>query len=175
MVGAAVTLPKDQAAAAAAAADARELAARAQDLAAAIRTYRHSLNAAAWEPIRQAGFQCDTAADYAQQAAAELLASAARLDRIAAAAAPGTCSIPWGACPVHGASLAAGGGRSWCQAPGCGRRWDYDRIGLPCTEPARWLVTGARGDGRVMCDGHAADARRRLEGAHVTLLHGGGR
>jgi hypothetical protein len=165
---------KDQAAAVTAAAGARELAARAQDLAAAIRTYHRTLQAAGWEPVRRAGFQCDTAAGYARQAGAELLDTAARLDRVAAAAAPGTCEVGWGACPVHGATLADSGGRSWCRASGCGREWDYDRDGLPCTEPARWLVTDAAGDSGAMCDGHAKDARRRLDGARITPLGGGG-
>lgn len=166
---------KDQAAAVTAAAGARELAARAQDLAAAIKTYHRALQAAGWEPVRRAGFQCDTAAGWARQAAAELAGTAARLDRIAAAAAPGTCEVPWGACPVHGATLAGSGGRSWCRTAGCGRAWDYDRDGLPCTEPARWRVTDQDGDSGPMCDGHATDARRRLDGARITPLPGRGR
>ncbi len=168
---------KDQAAAATAAARARELAGRAEELAAAIGAYKQELQSAGWEPVRRAGFQCDTAAGQARQAAADLRDTAARLDRIAAAAAPDTCSVPWGACPVHGATLASTGGRSWCRVPTCGRAWDYDRGGVPCAEPARWRVTDQHGGSGEMCEGHAADARERLEGAVITPLPGsrGGR
>lgn len=166
---------KDPAAAATAAARARELAADAKQLAAAIGTYNRALDDAMWEPVRHAGFQCDTAAAYTSQAAAELLDTAARLDRIGAAAAPGTCSAEWGCCPVHGATLVGSGGRTWCQVAGCGREWEYDRGGLPCTEPARWLVTDSSGGSGSMCNGHAEDARRRLVGAVITHLTSGGR
>jgi hypothetical protein len=156
----------------AAAQRARELAARARDLAAAIAAYHQELRAAAHEPIRRAGFRCDEAAGQARQAAADLDDTAADLDRIAAAAAPGTCSIPWGACPEHGATLASSGGRTWCRVTRCRRRWDWDRMGLPCNEPARWLVTDSAGASGAMCDGHAADARQRLDGARIQPLPG---
>jgi len=167
---------KAQAAATVAAGRARALAARAEDLAAAIGAYKRELGTATWEPVRRAGFSCDTAAGQARQAAAELRDTAARLDRIAAAAVPGMCSVPWGACPVHGATLAGSGGRSWCRVPRCGRTWDYDRGGLPCAEPASWLVADRHGGSGEMCDGHAADARERLDGAVITPLpRSGGR
>jgi hypothetical protein len=34
-------------------------------------------------------------------------------------------------------------------------------------EPARWRLTDKHGEVAVMCDGHALDARKRLEGARA--------
>jgi hypothetical protein len=42
----------------------------------------------------------------------ELRDSAANLDCIAAATAPGTCGVPWGVCPEHGNTLTTSGGRT---------------------------------------------------------------
>jgi hypothetical protein len=82
---------------------------------------------------------------------------------------PGACTIPWGVCPEHGNTLVGTGGKTWCRVIGCGRTWGYDRVGLPCIEAARWMVTDQHGDAIVMCDGHALDARKRLEGTRVEL------
>jgi len=41
--------------------------------------------------------------------------------------------------------------------------------GLPCITPARWMVIGKHGHVYVICDGHALDARKRLQGARAGL------
>jgi hypothetical protein len=120
--------------------------------------------------VRRAGFRCDTAASSVRWAAEELRDTAADLSRISALSAPGTCSIPWGACPEHGNTLVSTAGRTWCRERGCQLRWDYDRVALPCTEPARWTITDQCGGASVMCDGHALDATRHIEGARPDPL-----
>jgi hypothetical protein len=82
---------------------------------------------------------------------------------------PGACAILWGVCPEHGNTLTSSGHKTWCRAAACGRTSSYDRLGLPCIEPARWAVTDKYGSRSVMCDGHALDARKRLEGARAEL------
>jgi hypothetical protein len=82
---------------------------------------------------------------------------------------PGACAVPWGVCPGHGSTLTSTGGKAWRCVGGCGRKWDYDRVGLPCIEPARWTVTDKHGHAYVTCDGHALDVRKRLEGARAEL------
>jgi hypothetical protein len=74
-----------------------------------------------------------------------------------------------GVCPKHGNTLISTGGKTCCRVIECGRTWSYDRVGLPCIEPAQWRVTDKHGDALVTCDGHALDARKRLEGARVEL------
>jgi hypothetical protein len=44
--------------------------------------------------------------------------------------------------------------------------------GLPCIAPARWTVTGKHGHACVMCDGHALDARKRLQDPRAELGEG---
>jgi hypothetical protein len=50
--------------------------------------------------------------------------------------------------------------------------WDYGRADMPCTEPARWTVTDKHGHACVMCDGHALDARKRLQPRKSSLERG---
>jgi hypothetical protein len=149
---------------------ARDLASRADALAAEIGALHREIRAAVREPVRRAGFRCDTAAGSVRQATGELRDTAADLDRISAASAPSTCSIPWGVCPEHGNTLVSTAGKTWCREWECQRRWDYDRAALPCPEPARWTITDQSGGTSVMCDGHAFDATRHLEGARVAPL-----
>ena len=82
---------------------------------------------------------------------------------------PGACPILWGVCPEHGNTLTSSSGKTWCRDVECGRTWPYDRVGLPCIEPARWRVTDQHGGTLMMCDGHALDASESLEGAQVEL------
>jgi len=44
--------------------------------------------------------------------------------------------------------------------------------GLPCIAPARWTATGKHGHAYVICDGHALDARKRLEDPRAELGEG---
>jgi hypothetical protein len=88
----------------------------------------------------------------------------------AALTPPGVCPAEWGACPDHGNTVHSSGGRSWCERPGCGRTWPYDRVGQPCTEPIGFEV---RGDGDPdglwtgLCTGHAIGARGQLVGGQI--------
>jgi hypothetical protein len=166
--------PGAGAASASAAALARGLAGQARELGAGIEALRRQAGAAGEPARRAASATAEIAASWVRQAAASLDEAAADLARVSAAAAPGTCSIPWGACPEHGGTLSGTGGITWCRVPGCGRSWSWDRMSLPCGEPARWTVTDQHGTAALMCDGHAADARRRLEGARLAPLPGTG-
>jgi len=155
--------------AAAAAGRALSLAMRAGALADEIDALHRDICAARDEPVHWAGLRCDTASGWMRQAGTQLHDTAGHLGRIAAAMKPGACAVPWGVCPEHGNTLTSTGGHSWCRVTGCGRQWDYDRAGLPCIEPARWTVTDKHSHACVMCDGHALDARKRLQGARTGL------
>ena len=80
------------------------------------------------------------------------------------------CSVPWGACPEHGATLRSTAGRCWCTTPGCLRRWLHNRLAEPCAEPVTHRVIDAGGDRLDLCDGHAIDARTRIIDATVSPL-----
>jgi hypothetical protein len=150
----------------------RSLAGQAEALATAIDSAkedfrRHSADHE--DPVRHAGFRLDDAAGQARAIATQMHDTAADLARIAARPA-GSCTIPWGVCPAHGNTLTSTGGKTWCTITGCGRTWDYDRLAMPCAEPARWKLTDQHGAKVLACDGHARDARNRLEGATVVPL-----
>lgn len=144
-----------------------DLGARARRLATAVNAVHDRLRAAPDEPTRRAGFRLDDAAGEIRHAAVEVEATATDLWRVINRS---ECPADWGACPDHGGTLASTGGRSWCTHARCGRNWPYDRLGLPCTEPAAFDVRDAEGDGGPMCAGHATDARRRIIGVVITPL-----
>lgn len=151
----------------------RELAARARALGDDIAAAHARLQTAPDEPTRRVGFRLDEAAGAARgTVAADLDATADDLVRIRGR---GPCPADWGVCPEHGATLRSTGGRCWCDAAGCDRSWDYDRYGLPCTEPIAYDVRDPDGGGGPMCAGHADTAQRQLVGAVVTALPGGPR
>lgn len=145
------------------------LAVRADALVAEIDVLHGDIRAADDEAVCLASFRSDDAAAGMRRAATDLRETAGHLGRIAAAARPTACRVQWGACPQHGNTLTSSGGKTWCRYGGCVGTWDWDRVGLPCTEPARWKVTDRQGGESVMCHGHALDARRCLEGARVEL------
>lgn len=147
-----------------------DLAARAEQLAAEVDAAQAALQAAGDEPTRRVGFRLDDAAGSIRGATRELEATAADLARLRSRP-PGTCPAEWGCCPEHGATLTSSGGACWCSAAGCGLRWSYDRLGLPCAEPAVYEVRGA-GDTRwgPLCAGHTVTARRQLDGVEVRRL-----
>lgn len=155
--------------AAAAAGWALSLAVRAEVLADEIGILHGDVRAARDEPVRRARFRCDSAIGWLKQASAELQEAADHFDRVAAAMKPGACAVPWGVCPEYGNTLTSSGRKTWCRAAGCGRTWSYDRGGLPCIEPARWQVADKYGAVSMMCDGHALEDRKRLDGARVEL------
>ncbi|SRR5712691_6458839 len=70
-----------------------------------------------------------------------------------------------GRCAEHGATLTSTRGSSTCCV--CGRSWDWDRLGLPCTEPAAFRVQDREGKDMLLCAGHAIAAREQMEGATV--------
>ncbi len=148
-------------------ADLRDLAARADELAEAIAALHRGLRDALDEPTQRSGFRLGDAAGAAHRIAAELHATASDLARVRGR---GECPADWGVCPEHGNTLSSSGGTSWCRSPGCGRAWNYDRAGLPCTELVMYQVTGEDGSGGPMCGGHARDARQRLTGVVITTL-----
>jgi len=148
----------------------RDLAAQAEALTAAISAAHDDFRVRDSEdPVRRAAFRLGDAAGQARAIVTELQDTAADLARIAARP-QGSCSIPWGVCPEHSNTLTGTGGKTWCRAAGCGRTWGYDRLGMPCAEPARWKVTDLEGSEGLLCHGHALDARKRLEGARVVPL-----
>lgn len=145
----------------------QELAARAGALTGQIEAARESLTQSGDEHAQRAGFRLDTAIGNVHEARRGLAATVEDLGRLAGRG-PGACQIPWGICPEHGNTLVGTAGRSTCQT--CGRSWDYDRAGMPCEEPARWLLTDVEGATRRVCDGHGRDALARLVGARLTRL-----
>lgn len=84
--------------------------------------------------------------------------------------ATGICEMPWLACPTHGATLRASGGRVWCRAYGC--LWEREAASFdqPCDQPATHLVTDQEGCSERVCDGHARAARELLIGGRVDPL-----
>src|SRR5262249_11259949 len=95
--------------ASAAAGRAISLAVRAEALADEINALHRDIRDAQDEPVRRAGFRCDTTIGWMRQASAELHETADHLDRIAAAMKPGACAVPWGICPEHGNALTSMG------------------------------------------------------------------
>lgn len=92
-------------------------------------------------------------------------AQAARSD-----GAGGLCSVTWGVCPDHGATLTSEDGRSECRVADCGRTWDYDRFAAPCAESASHQVRDTAGGTLSVCSAHATAIGRVLEGAVITPL-----
>jgi hypothetical protein len=150
-------------------ADLRALAARAEQLAAEIDAAQSALRGASDEPTRRVGYRLDEGAGNARQAARALIKTAEDLARIRSRDAR-TCRAEWGVCPEHGNTLVSSGGRSWCNASGCGRSWDWDRGGLPCLDPAAWRLWDLSGKEMLVCAGHALAARKQLVGARLEPL-----
>jgi hypothetical protein len=148
----------------------RRLAGHALHLSEQVSAVDNRLAGAGDEPTRRAGYRLDDVASNLLRVANELTAAVDELTRIANR---GTCAADWGLCPEHGNTLTSSGGRSWCRRPGCRRRWDYDRGGLPCTEPAAYRVRDNAGGESQLCTGHANDACQRLTGARLIPLRRG--
>jgi hypothetical protein len=145
----------------------RDLAAKADALVAEVAGLHRDIRTAD-EAARRAGFRCSTAITSIRQAAGKLRDTATDLGRIAAARVLGTCRAQWSICPEDGNTLISSGGRKWCRNTACRRSWDYDHMGLQCTEPAQWRVTDQQGVTTLaLCDGHALAARVRLAGVRT--------
>ncbi len=88
------------------------------------------------------------------------------------AADPIRCTVPWGVCPEHGATLksraraTADGFDSWCTDFTCFNVWTYDRLDSACAE-ATHTVQADNGDRYVVCDGHALTARTQITDGQV--------
>lgn len=150
-------------------AELRALADEAVQLAGRIQTTLDRMRAAGDLDVRRAGYRLDTVQGSVRITVREALEeTAADLEKILEARAPGTCGIPWGVCPEHGNTLRSSGGRTECMNLRCGRTWTYDRLGLPCTEPVTHHVVDAEGGTLDVCNGHALDCEKRLDGATVT-------
>ncbi|MFC8209065.1 MULTISPECIES: hypothetical protein [Streptomyces] len=77
------------------------------------------------------------------------------------------CTVPWGVCPEHGATLKSSGGRAWCMDLACLNAWPYDRLDAACTESATHTLQADDGDRYVVCDGHALTARTQITDGQV--------
>jgi hypothetical protein len=73
---------------------------------------------------------------------------------------PGSCSLGWGICPDHGATLVTSRGRSRCTV--CDASWDYDRENQHCREPAAFLFGAS-----PACRAHASAAPDRSQIAPI--------
>lgn len=144
----------------------RELAGEAEALVARIRAAEERLRRDP-EDSNRAGYRLPDAAGRLLDVASDLHETAGDVARARVARDPRLCGIPWGICPDHGNTLRGLGGRTWCTAPGCSRRWAYDRLGTPCQETITHTVTDTPGTELLACDGHAKDAAARLDGATV--------
>jgi hypothetical protein len=135
--------------------------------AADIDTIHEQLRAAGDEPTRRVGFRLDDVAGELRRAAKEIQDTAEDLARIRTRGAMSrpSCGAQWGVCPEHGNTLTGSGGRSRCTVPGCGRSWGWDRLGLPCTEPAIYRLRDVKGGQMLLCNGHAIAARAQVDGA----------
>lgn len=139
----------------------RALAGQAAELAEAVATAAVTMRAAGDEPTRRATYRLDDLVGELRRAGTGLEDTAEDLARIRARS---ECPADWGVCPDHGATLTSSGGRSACTVRGCARAWDYDRAGLPCSEPVAYEV---HHDGEPvvrMCAGHARYAADHLDG-----------
>jgi hypothetical protein len=156
-------------------ADLWALAARAEQLAADMKAALSTLEGAADEPTRRVGYRLDHGSSCVREAAEAITETAEDLSRIRSRGALSrpACKAEWGVCPEHGNTLTSSGGRSWCKTPGCRREWDWDRGGLPCTEPAAFRVVDAQGKEMLLCAGHTIAAREQLVGGTVRPIEAG--
>ncbi|MEU8378262.1 hypothetical protein [Streptosporangium sp. NPDC048865] len=145
----------------------RDLAGRAETLAADIEAARRAIRSQADEAVRRRSFRLLDAPGVLQGLARDLLNTASDLARVAARP-DGSCGIPWGVCPEHGDTLAPTGESTRCRT--CGQTWNHDRQRMPCPEPVRWMMLDQHGEGQPVCDGHAVFARKELIGGTVEPL-----
>lgn len=145
-------------------AELREVAGRVAALAVAVRAVRDRFRAAADGPTRRIGGRLDNTAGELERVVRELETTAGILTRVRAR---GTCAADWGLCPEHGDTLIATGNQAWCRAAGCDLRWGYDRAGLPCDQPAAYVLTDPGGPDVALCAGHARLAREQIAGPVV--------
>ncbi|GHH26003.1 hypothetical protein [Streptomyces rubradiris] len=128
------------------------------------------LGASASEDVRRTRFRLEDAAGAVRTVRQDLDETAGDLARVRAVRDGRVCAVPWGVCPDHGNTLTGTGGRAWCTAPACTRRWGYDRLASPCGEPLTHRVADADGGSFLACTGHAMDASKRLVDGTVTPL-----
>jgi hypothetical protein len=144
----------------------RELAVRAESLAAAVDDVKARMQDAPDRPTSRVAFRLDVAAGQIRGSAVALRETAADLERVLARS---DCAAEWGACPEHGGRLRGSGGVTWCEGPGCRRAWNYNRLGLPCSEPAVYVVRDGKGSEMRLCAGHTVEARAHLSGDRLYI------
>ncbi|MDQ1678069.1 MAG: hypothetical protein QOC93_3213 [Actinomycetota bacterium] len=147
-------------------ADLRELAVRVEALAAEMTAIRDRMVAGGDSPTQRVSFRLDEGASGVRSGATALTETAADLARVLGRS---DCAANWGACPEHGGTLRASGGVAWCQARRCRRAWNYNRLGLPCSEPAAYIARDPAGDELRWCAGHTLQARAVLAGDHTYI------
>jgi hypothetical protein len=150
--------------------DPRDLAARAEQLAAEALAVRVALRGSDDRAVRHAGWRLDEIAGHLREAARELVATARDLDFIRDVRSRPHCGADWGCCPDHGATLSGTGDSCRCMARGCGRTWDASRMSLPCEEPPAFRFEDATGNHGLVCRGHAVAARQQVAGARLLPL-----
>ncbi|GGT09045.1 hypothetical protein ACFFV7_38120 [Nonomuraea spiralis] len=143
----------------------RDLARRAQDLAAEVRSVCDAEPAGSPEhdqlrAARHAADWLDRGGEDLQRAAGDLARLRALREQV--------CGMPWGVCPEHGNTLSHRANITECRV--CHRTWPQDRAGKPCQEMVRWKVTDQAGTVTRMCDGHVLGARAVLQGATFSRL-----
>lgn len=151
-------------------AELRETAAAAEALAERIDDLVTRLRAASPDEAVHGAYTLSNGASQARQTAHDLHRAASTMARTRTARGDDMCGIPWGVCPEHGNTLTSSGGQTWCRSGRCGRRWAYDRVGTPCTEPVSHEVIDQHGAAFRACNGHALDAEQRLDGATVKRI-----
>lgn len=151
-------------------AELRTLAADTAALADRIRTVNDRMGASDDEEVRHVRYQLDHAGSTVREAAKAIEETAGDLARVRTARDPALCGVPWGVCPEHGNTLTSTDGTTYCRSARCGRTWTYDRVTLPCTEPISHRGVDQKGTEFLVCNGHALDAEKRLEGATITRI-----
>ncbi|MFD8335622.1 hypothetical protein ACFV42_23625 [Streptomyces solisilvae] len=149
-------------------AEIRALMVRADELQRAITDLAEQLYAQ--DDTRHTSYRVGEAASEVRRARSVLDEAALDLARTRKARDTSLCGVPWGACPLHGATLCSSGGRSWCTESGCSHTWGYDRLGNACGEPVTHTIADREGKSVRACNGHAVYARKSLEGGIITPI-----
>lgn len=124
--------------------------------------------------LRHLGTRLDGAARNLREVNAALGLTARELTLACAARDPEMCGVPGGVCPEHGTTLRGTGSHSWCTTASCERTWDYDRLRLPCSEPATHQIAWVTEEGvrleYFVCVGHSMPVLRQVRGGLVARI-----
>lgn len=90
------------------------------------------------------------------------------LNTIAVAIAEHGCGAEWSVCLDHRNTLRSTAGRVWCDMPGCGREWPWDRLSAVCgLRNAYRLKAPLDPKPVLMCAAHTTDAELRIDNLTV--------